>query len=428
MTTRYTLIEDAPSGEEVVTTFTTEDTLNNPFLDPAVTTTTTTTVTARNTAPYPDVEVAFSRPSGYDEPVRRHPQHGIYEELPLSPQYHAQAQQQQQQHQQQQPGSASGANSSRHTAASEPDDSVSETQSVPILTGQLPDDFLRLTERVPVPRHPTSHGLDPAFGTHAMHQPRQGIIRMNVLQAKLAKNYGFVKMDPFCRFISGPFHKATSVCVKGGKEPRWNQILDIPVLYGTENIRVEMYDMGTFSDSMIAWGDIDISELEPAIPLEKWFHLSGKQGEDKEGVILLRLVLQPTAVPPLSYPIVQTGYPGQTIVYQMPSSGMYGGEADVYMSYPAATTIVSGPPLAYPSQRVIMQQQQPLPQGPPRPAPIPQSQPQAQPAQSIRADDVRQLREMFPTMDEEIVKSVLLANNGNVEASLNALLSMASVS
>ncbi len=207
--------------------------------------------------------------------------------------------------------------------------------------------------------------------------------------------------------------------------------LSSPVLPGTEHIRVEMFDMGTFSDSMIAWGDIDISELEPAIPLEKWFHLSGKQGEDKEGVILLRLVLQPTSYAPIGYglPMVtQSAYPGQTIVYQVPDNGFFATEGDMVVTYPAAATY--GPPLAYPSQRVIMQQQQPFPQPmvQPQPQPQPQTQVSRPQAQALRPDDVRQLREMFPSMDEEVVKSVLLANSGNVEASINALLSMASVS
>jgi toll-interacting protein len=37
---------------------------------------------------------------------------------------------------------------------------------------------------------------------------------------------------------------------------------------------------------------------------------------------------------------------------------------------------------------------------------------------------VDQLHEMFPGMEREIVRSVLVANKGNMDAALNALLSM----
>lgn len=49
---------------------------------------------------------------------------------------------------------------------------------------------------------------------------------------------------------------------------------------------------GTFSDRLIAWGSIDIAARYDGVPAEQWLHLSGKQGQDKEGVILLRLQFQ----------------------------------------------------------------------------------------------------------------------------------------
>jgi len=39
-------------------------------------------------------------------------------------------------------------------------------------------------------------------------------------------------------------------------------------------------------------------------------------------------------------------------------------------------------------------------------------------------EDIELIREMFPNVEEEAVKSILEANSGNKEAAINALLSM----
>jgi hypothetical protein len=212
----YTLIREDEDGASV-DVYTSEDTLNNPFLDPALATTTTTTTTLYGPGPAaggfrreadplyaelpgPAAEGPARTYTGYEEPPRAG--FGIYDELPAS-------------------SAGAGAPGRAAERQTEADDTASESQPVSFITGQLPDDFLRLTERVPVPRHPQGHPQQ-----HAQHV-RQGILRITVVQAKLAKNYGLMRMDPFCRFISGPFHKTSSVSIKGGKEPRWNQIIDV---------------------------------------------------------------------------------------------------------------------------------------------------------------------------------------------------------
>ena len=52
-----------------------------------------------------------------------------------------------------------------------------------------------------------------------------------------------------------------------------------------------------------------------------------------------------------------------------------------------------------------------------------------QPAQQplhphVREEDVTQLREMFPTLEEEVVRSVLEASNGRVDSAVTNLLQM----
>lgn len=59
--------------------------------------------------------------------------------------------------------------------------------------------------------------------------------------------------------------------------------------------------------------------------------------------------------------------------------------------------------------------------------PQPQVRPPAveePPAQPITDDDVKQVKEMFPNVDDEVIKSVLEVNRGNKQSTINSLLQM----
>ena len=53
-----------------------------------------------------------------------------------------------------------------------------------------------------------------------------------------------------------------------------------------------------------------------------------------------------------------------------------------------------------------------------------QPQQQQQPQQTISDEDVKKVKDMFPNMEEEIIRSVLLSSNGDVDTAVNHLLSM----
>lgn len=74
--------------------------------------------------------------------------------------------------------------------------------------GMLPNDFLRLTIPVPITMPARIPG-------HAAGDQLYGQVIVQLRQAKLAKNYGLARMDPFVRFRLGRFERHSSVCGNG---------------------------------------------------------------------------------------------------------------------------------------------------------------------------------------------------------------------
>ena len=262
---------------------------------------------------------------------------------------------------------------------------------------------------------------------------RHGMLRVTLVQAKLAKNYGLGRMDPYCKLTCGTFLITSSVVPNGAKEPRWNQVIDVPVQRGETELNIEIWDMGTFSDSKIAWGSVNLYDFTDGVPTEKWVHLSGKQGIDKEGVILMHFRFH-QALDPAFHAGIPIGMGGGIGPAQHAAalSAHYAANAAAVTATGAApggggapgsrTAVRYGQPNPVPGANAAVGTPTTVTNGS---SAVSASNVAAATSRYVATSvDIAQLRGMFPNLDDEIIGSVLTANAGNKEASVNALLSM----
>nr|WPQ75097.1 toll-interacting protein [Antheraea pernyi]WRO44071.1 toll-interacting protein [Antheraea pernyi] len=215
--------------------------------------------------------------------------------------------------------------------------------------------------------------------------PLTARLSITIVQAKLVKNYGLTRMDPYVRLRVGHCIYETHTDPSGGKTPRWNKVIHCLLPPGVNSVYLEIFDECSFTmDELIAWAHITIpSAVLNGETHEDWYPLNGKQGDGLEGMINLVL----------SYSVGPAAVATFPPVLVVPSTGM--GYAAMPM-YPA-------------------------PQMPPQQQVQPQQQPQHPP---VTADQLQQIEEMFPSIDKEVIKSVLEANRGNKDATINSLLQM----
>jgi len=270
-----------------------------------------------------------------------------------------------------------------------------------VMTGPLSDDFLRISQQedaVDVQQQAAYGNMFNGF------QQAGGILTITVIQARLAKNYGVTRMDPYCRLRIGMQVFETPTAYNGSKTPRWNKVIQCHINDATKEIYLEVFDERTFSiDERIAWGLIEISDdVFTGNIIDKWYTISGKQGDEKEG--MLQVVLQ---------------YKKSTAGPVLMGGPMMMGP----MGYPQTPMVYGYPPMMYAPPQLIpgMQpQQQPLQQHQQR-----MMQPQQQPVvNEINEKDLKTLKEMCPELDDEIIKSVLLQAGGNIDRAAIQLLEM----
>ncbi|XP_063831860.1 toll-interacting protein-like [Ostrinia nubilalis] len=258
-----------------------------------------------------------------------------------------------------------------------------------VLLGPLPSGFLRAdgtTENVDADyqaalalQQQLSGSTLPPAGP-----PLTARLSITIVQAKLVKNYGLTRMDPYVRLRVGHCIYETHTDPSGGKTPRWNKVIHCLLPPGVNSIYLEIFDECSFTmDELIAWSHITIPQaVLNGETHEDWYPLNGKQGDGVEGMINLVL----------SYSVGPAAVAAFPPVLVVPSTGMGYAAMPVY----------------------------------PAPAQYPQPQPQPQPPQQppVTAEQLQQIEEMFPSIDKEVIRSVLEANRGNKDATINSLLQM----
>lgn len=208
-----------------------------------------------------------------------------------------------------------------------------------------------------------------------------GKLTVTVVEAKLAKNYGIARMDPYCRLRVGHSVFESPTCPNGSKEPKWNKTFHSYLLQGIKNMEIEIYDECTFQqDALIASGTFPIPEtvLKHHEVADEWLPLSGNEGPGKEGMIHVIMSLQPIQ-------------PGQSLgpAVRMAPNVAAGHKPMTYQTVPSST-----------------------------PTPAVQRPP------TLSDEELDEFVKMFPNLDKEIIASVFASSHGDKEVTVNNLLQL----
>lgn len=271
-----------------------------------------------------------------------------------------------------------------------------------VMVGELPEDFLRVNS------DPTAQQIAQdervAQILQAQHQAGVSFVTGNIagrlsitlVTAKLTKNYGITKMDPYCRIRVGHAVFETPTSYNGAKIPRWNKCVQCYLPVGVNSMYLEIFDERSFTvDDRIAWCHITVPQsVLNGETLDDWYPLSGRQGEEKEGMI--NLVLTFTPIQNLSMGSFVCPQPAM-VIPQVVSPGMF-----------------------YAPMQQQQQQQQPIVGG----TPVYQQPQLPPPTSTYTEEDIQLVKDMFPAIETDVIQSVFIAQRGNKNAVINSLLSM----
>ncbi|GFY71778.1 toll-interacting protein [Trichonephila inaurata madagascariensis] len=266
----------------------------------------------------------------------------------------------------------------------------SEERRKQVMLGELPDDFLRVTPLT----SEQQLSLDEQTAIALQHQftvasAVSGRLTISVVEAKLNKNYGLTRMDPYVRLRIGNTIYETNTDYNGARNPRWNKSFNCFFISQDKTIHLEIFDECAFSlDERIAWASYDIPKsVLQGETVNEWIELSGKLGEKKEGTINIVITCQPIPAGTLIY------HP-KSMVTVIPYGPFAGKEGVV--SQEGARSISRAN--ADVSADVITTE-----------------------------EEFKQVIEMFPNVEEDIVRAIMESNRGNKEHIINALLELSDV-
>ncbi|GIY07083.1 toll-interacting protein [Caerostris darwini] len=272
-----------------------------------------------------------------------------------------------------------------------------------VMLGTLPEDFLRVdSPESSVDGRPNSpsQNQNPQVAQQQQNPAQSSCatqITLCIVQAQLVKNYSLTKMDPYCRIRIGHAVFETHTDVRGGKFPSWNKTITSYIPRGIKTIHLEIFDERTLApDERIAFADFELTdEALQGKFIDTWVPLNGKQGEGKEGSINITIYIR-------NVPYWSSIMPNPAPMMVVPQPGL-----GLWPYYVSGRPIQVGYPVG----------QQPLQ----NPNYFPTHQPQPyQPSE----DDIKQLQEMFPSYDKEVIMGVMENYRGNKEQAITSLLSL----
>lgn len=175
-----------------------------------------------------------------------------------------------------------------------------------------------------------------------------GRLSITCAQARLVRNYGLTRMDPYVRIRVGHYVYETVTDPNGGKNPRWKRAIHTQLPAGVNSIYIEVFDECSFKmDELIAWCEIKIPEsVLRGETHEEWYPLSGKQGEGLEGAIDIVLSFTSNNFTPYIYqtlPTPGTIVPAQTIMQGNRTMPIY-----IAQPSPAVNSVANPIPVSIP--------------------------------------------------------------------------------
>lgn len=263
----------------------------------------------------------------------------------------------------------------------------------PQVTLQISDDFLRVTSEE------AQMAQDSLLAQSLMAEQRQNLLpawrneskqflTVKIDRADLVKNYGFAKMDPYCKITVENRVFETPTCYSASTKPTWNKSIRCPCKEKINSFLIEIMDENQFyADSRIAYCNVQITDemISSQDTHTLALPLSGTQGEGKEGILFLQIHIQD----------VETFQNDVAEQYQLAVALSQNSQGN-----PETTEA----PIQSP-QEDSSESQEELPYIP-------------------SEGEIKQLHEMFPTVEEAVVKSVLEVNEGNMISSINSMLSL----
>lgn len=265
-----------------------------------------------------------------------------------------------------------------------------------VMVGDLPSTFLRvptneeiqdqmakdseLAQRIAQEEMSSYRQTQAQQQSQAMYANR---LIISIVEAKLNKNYGMTRMDPFCSIRVNHTVYETETCQNGAKNPTWTRPIPVLLNEPVDSVYIEIYDEGTISgNTKIAWTKIKLPEsVKNGQVLDDWWPLSGGLGDEKEGTVHVIFSQKKQVV--------------HNNVFQIP-----GTQHSVQVPGAMAPGVAVAPT---PHQQVDPA---------PPPAPI------------YTDEDIKQIKDLFPSTDEEVIKTVMEASRGNKNAAIDMLLNM----